>query len=341
MKQIPNIRTLHNILICRGEGSLGDAIISSCCYRGIKQANPHIKISVACYGAGYAFLKRNCYIDTIIKLPVKTRIRPHQRWASLLWAGLQLRKEHFDLVLDSSDKDFYNWRLFKWLAGGDRVLDCFTSPVKPFGSPGAHGSTHEQTILKLLGISNPDKTYDLPTTPTEQEEVSSFLAKHHLQHFIVLNPSGSVVQRRFNATTLRALYQRLLALNCPIVVPCAPDMYTYWQPIFKDMPHVFLKPTQSVFELFEWVRRCQLVITPDTSAVHIAAGFNKPTLVFYNTLSVYNAPDNPLAHIIETDPQDVNVFDWKPVDSALRLLAQNILNTQHSTDQTVAHTNII
>ncbi len=341
MKQIPAINTLQNILVCRGEGSLGDAIISSCCYRGIKQANPRIKISVACYGAGYEFLKRIPYIDKIIKLPVKTRIRPHQRWPSLIWTGLQLRKEHFDLVLDSSNKDFYNWRLFKWLAGGDRVLDCFTSPVKPFGAPGAHGSVHEQAILKLLGISNPDKTYDLPTTPTEQAIISSFLTEHNFQHFIVLNPSGSVVQRRFNPTTLKELHQRLLAWHCPIVVPCVPDMYAYWQPIFKNMPHVFLKPTQSVFELFEWVRRCQVVITPDTSAVHIAAGFKKPTLVFYNTLSVYNAPDNPLAHIIETDPQDVNIFDWKRVDNALSLLAPNTLNTPVPTGQSVAHTNII
>ncbi len=324
MKQIPNIRSLHNILVCRGEGSLGDAIISSCCYRGIKQANPHIKISVACYGSGYAFLKRIPHIDKIIKLPVKTLIRPHQRWPSLLWAGLQLRKEHFDLVLDSSNKDFYNWRLFKWLAGGNRVLDCFTSPVQPFGSPGAHGRTHEQSILKLLGIALPDKTYDLPTTPTEQQTVSTFLAEHHVRHFIMLNPSGSVVQRRFNPTTLKQLHQRLLAFNYPVVVPCAPDMYAYWKPIFEGMSHVFLKQTQSVFELFEWVRRCQLVITPDTSVVHIATGFHKPTLAFYNTLSVYNAPDNPLAHIIETAPQDVNILNWKLVDTELNKLAQHV-----------------
>ena len=103
MKQIPNVRNLHNILVLRGEGSLGDAIISSCCYRGLKQANPSAKITVACFGSSYEFLKNNPYIDTIIKLPIPKLIRPNQRWLTLIWQGLKLRAHHFDLVLDSSD----------------------------------------------------------------------------------------------------------------------------------------------------------------------------------------------------------------------------------------------
>ena len=75
MKQIPDIRTLKNILIMRPEGSLGDAIMSTCCYREIKRANPAIKITVACFGNSYGFLKANPYIDEIFKIPIRTRIR--------------------------------------------------------------------------------------------------------------------------------------------------------------------------------------------------------------------------------------------------------------------------
>ena len=322
MKQIPSIHTLQNILICRGEGSLGDAIISSCCYRGIKQANPQCKISVVAFGSGYEFLKRIPYIDEIIKLPVRTLIRPNQRWVSLIGAGLKLRKRHFDLVLDSSNKAYYNWRLFKYLAGGERVLDCFTSPVQPFGRPNAHGSTHEQAILKLLGISNPDKSYDLPITTSEETTVQEFLTKHQIKDYVLLNPSGSVIKRRFTPQTLAQLCPRIASLSLPIVVPCAPSMYAYWQAAFSHIEGVYLTQTHSVFELFEWVRRAKLVITPDTSVVHIATGFKKPSLVFYNTLSVYNAPDNPFAQIIETDRADVNLLNWHLVDQKLVLLTE-------------------
>ena len=68
MEKIPDIRDLHNILVCRGEGSLGDAIISSCCYREIKKANPDAKITVACFGSAYDFFRHNPYVDEVFKL---------------------------------------------------------------------------------------------------------------------------------------------------------------------------------------------------------------------------------------------------------------------------------
>ena len=324
MKQIPHIRDLHNILVLRGEGSLGDAVISSCCYRGLKRTNPAAKISVACFGSNYEFLKNNPYIDTVIKLPIPKLIRPNQRWLTLIWQGLKLRRYHFDLVLDSSDKDYKNWRLFKWLAGGKHVLDCFTSPVQPFGAPHAHGSTHEQAILKLLGVENPDKTYDLPVPPKDAREVETWLQTHHIKDFILLNPSGSVEKRRFSAATLHKLCELLTRFQCPLIVPVMPSMQKHWQTIFNDVPNTYVKPTQSIFELFEWVRRAKLVITPDTSVVHIAAGFQKPTLVFYNSYSVYNAPDNPRALIVQTDRADVNKFDWKAVETQLQALQKTL-----------------
>ncbi len=320
MKQIPNIHQLHNILIMRGEGSLGDALISSCCYRNIKKANPSVKLSVVCFGAGYAFLKNNPYIDTIIKLPIPKIIRPNQRWLTLVWWGLKLRRYKFDLVLDSSDKDYKNWRLFKWLAGGDHVLDCFTSPVRPFGAPNAHGSTHEQAILKLLGIEHPDKSYDLPILPADQKEVQSWLNAKNINTYVLLNPSGSVLKRRFSANTLRKLCNLLADFKHPIVLPTTPALYAYWQKAITGLTSVYVKQTTGIGELFEWVRRAELVVTPDTSVVHIATGFQKPTLVFYNTLSVYNAPDNPKAVIVETDREDINKFDESVLKKRLKEL---------------------
>ncbi|MBP5403769.1 MAG: glycosyltransferase family 9 protein [Elusimicrobiaceae bacterium] len=320
MQKIPSVTDLRNILILRGEGSLGDAIISSCCYRNIKQANPQVHISVVCFGAGYQFLKENPYIDRIIKLPIPKLIRPNQRWFTLIGYGIKLRKYHFDLVLDSSNKDYQNWRLFKWLAGADRVLDCFTSPVQPFGALQKHGSLHECAILQILGIKNPSTSYDLPVPPQDQQAVQTWLTQQQVPAYILLNPSGSIDKRRFSAQTLKRLAALLAPFRQPIIIPSMPAMYAHWQEATKDIPNVHVKKTGSVFELFEWVRRATLVITPDTSVVHIAAGFSKPTLVFYNTLSVYNAPNNPHALIVETDRDDVNNCDWALVQTQLEKL---------------------
>ncbi len=317
MKQIPNVHELKNILICRGEGSLGDAVLSSCCYREIKKANPQIKITVACFGPSYPYFQNNAYVDEVVKLPVRTLIRPNQRWLSLIGAALKLRRKHFDLVLDSSRKKFWNWRLFKWIAGGDKVLDCFTSPVQPFGALAEHASQHEQAILKLLGIEHPDASYDLPVPPQTQSQVDSWLTGTHIQSYILLNPSGSISARRFSKETLHTLVKSLTGLNRPFVVPTVPAQRAMWAEVFADLPQVHVKQTADIFELFELVRRAELVVTPDTSVVHLATGYHRPTLGVYNRFSKYNAPLNPKAVILRTAPETVNKFSLEQLQEAV------------------------
>lgn len=324
MKNIPDVRALRNILVLRGEGSLGDAIISSCCPREIKKVNPQAKITVACFGAAYEFFKHNPYVDEVFKLPVRRIIRPNQRWISLFLAALKLRKRKFDLALDSSDKDFLNWTLFKRIAAGDRVLDCFTSPVRPFGSPKDHGSLHEAAILKQLGVKNPDKSYDLPIPPLTRQNAAQWLEDRAIQKYILLNPTGSVEPRRFRPGTLKKICACLRRFKLPFIVPALPGNFKELAETFKGSDDVFVKQTADVFELFELVRRAALVVTPDTSVVHIAAGFEKPSLIFYNTLSAYNAPGNPKALVLETDRADVNKFDFAEFE-ALALRCKKLL----------------
>ena len=71
MKTLPHIQDLRRILVLRGDGFLADAIISSCCYRELKKANPNLKITVACFGPAYELFKNNSYVDRVVKLPVK------------------------------------------------------------------------------------------------------------------------------------------------------------------------------------------------------------------------------------------------------------------------------
>lgn len=318
MKQIPDIRTLKNILIMRPEGSLGDAIMSTCCYREIKRVNPSIKITVACFGNSYDFLKVNPYIDKIFKIPIRTRIRRHQHWPTLIWTGLKLRRCHFDLVLDSCSKTALNYRLCKWLAASGRLLDRFTCPVQPFGAMDKHGSEHECSILRLLGIKNPSPHYDLPIPSADRQTITAWLEQEKLDRFILFNPFGSVDKHSFNPQTAEHLYKLLKTWNLPWVVPLASSSYERGKQLLGRFPNVFIKQTKNVFELFELVRRAQAVVTPDTSVVHISTGFEKHCLTFYNTPTAYALPNNPKAHVIKTALSDINTaIDWHEVEQAI------------------------
>lgn len=311
MKTIPCVKDLQTILILRGEGSLGDAVLSSCAYREIKKANPSVRITVAAYGASLGYLRQITAIDEVFELPVRRVIRPHQRWPSLIKAGLALHKKHFDLVIDSSAKNFYNWRLFKWLCGGkDRVLDFAHSPV-PFGAPLAHASRHEQAILEQLGITRPDPSYDLPVPSSAQEKLDAFTQTNAPQGYILLNPFGSVAERTLNAQTCTAAVKALPEF--PVFIACMPSQRSAAETVCRALQtqgvagHVY--QTADVFDLFALVRAARLVVTPDTAVVHIASGYHQPTLAFYNAFWIYNAPNNSQAFVVKTDRADVNRFE--------------------------------
>ena len=314
MKNIPDIHDVRHILICRPEGCLGREIASSCCYREIKKASPQTKITVACYAAAYDFCQHNPYVDEVFKLPLGAGLRPNRRWGALLWAALKLRRKNFDLLLDTSGNDFLNWRLFKRMAAGDRVLDSRSSPVQPFGSPQASAAEHEAAVLRLLGVAEPDKSYDLPVLPTARAAVAQILEREQIQKYILLYPGNSLPKNAFRPDVLKELCAALRSLKVSFVLPLAPSCTEKYHDIFKDSKDVFVVKPADIFELFEWVRRAALVVAPDTPVVHIAAGFEKPSLVFY-AVSPAHMPDNPKAQALETDKTDVNVFDWWKLES--------------------------
>lgn len=318
MKTIPSVKDLHHILILRGEGSLGDAVLSSCSYREIKKANPSVRITVAAYGAALGYLRQIPAIDEVVALPVRRVIRRHQRWPSLIKAGLALRKRRFELVIDSSAKNFYNWRLFKWLCGGkDRVLDFAHSPV-PFGAPLAHASRHEQAILEQLGVVRPDPSYDMPVPASAQEKLDAFTQKNAPCGYLLLNPFGSVAVRTLNAQTCTAAVKALPEL--PVIIVCMPSQRLAAEAVCRALQAQglagYVYQTADVFDLFALVRGAKLVVTPDTAVVHIASGYHKPTLAFYNAYYTYNSPNNPLAFVVKTDRADVNRFEQRALQQA-------------------------
>lgn len=321
MKKIPDVSELKNILILRGEGSLGDAILSSCMYREIKKANPGVKISAACFGGAYDYLAKNPYIDVLYRIPARRVIRPNQRWLALAWLGLKLRRKRFDFVLDFSAKDFYNWRLFKWLCGGDRVLDPQTSPV-PFVGETAPAKECAKQVLELFISSPVDASYELSVPKETAARVDGFVARNVPAGYILFNPFGSVGRRSLNRGAF--LYVSDFAARqsgLPVIIPCMPAQKAVVEDYLrgvKPFGKVILYQTADVFDLFALVRGSRLVITPDTAVVHVAAGFEKPTVAFYNSYFIYNSPNNPKARVIKTDPLSVSIFAQDEFEKAFR-----------------------
>lgn len=321
MQQLPAVQELKNILVVRGEGSLGDAVLSSVCYRALKKSNPHLRITIVAFASAVTYLQALPTVDEVYRLPITNVLRPNQRWPSLLWHAFKLRRRRFDLVMDSSCKDFYNWRLFKWIIGSDRVFDPLTRPGD--FTPNVHASQREKEMACRLGAQDADDSYDLPILPPAQAKWNAFAKRHLSGEYILLNPFGSVQERCLNKGAFQSVLRALGAygIACPVVVPFVPARRTQAEALWAGASYpVIGYETASLFDLFAAVQSARLVLTPDTAAVHIAAGFRRKTIAFYNNYTVYYGPNNPLAVPVFTARETVSRFNRQDVSAALRKL---------------------
>ena len=321
MQQLPTVQELKNVLVVRGEGSLGDAILSSVCYRALKKSNPQLRITVAAFASAVPYLQALPTVDEVYLLPIKRVLRPNQRWPSLLWHAFKLRRRRFDLVLDSSCKNFYNWRLFKWIIGGNRVFDPFTRPGD--FTPEVHVSAREKEMACRLGAHDADNSYDLPVPPVAQVKWNDFASARLSGGYVLLNPFGSVPQRCLDKAALQTVLDTLLVhgITLPAVVPFVPSRRPETEALLQGLSYpVFGYETKSVFDLFAAVQLARLVFSPDTAAVHIAAGFGRKTIAFYNNYTVSYGPNNPSAVSILTDRACVSRFNPQDVAAALKKL---------------------
>ncbi|MDQ1266439.1 MAG: hypothetical protein QG635_1591, partial [Bacteroidota bacterium] len=82
----------------------------------------------------------------------------------------------------------------------------------------------------------------------------------------------------------------------------------------------------NIDEVISLVKRAYLLITPDTSLVHIAAAFNIPMLALYSGLDNFFAkfaPTNDICEIVRAAPGDHGIKSIKPrdvTDALVRIL---------------------
>lgn len=317
-----NLKDIRKILILRGEGALGDAIISSFIFREIKKQYPNIKIGVVAFGACAEYYSKNKYIDDLYRLPIRHKIRSHQHWPELIWEAFKLRLKKYDLVIDSSDKTTINWRVFKWLCSKMNGLFDINHNNGSFGDYTKHRVIHEKLVFESIGLKDLNTTYDIYSTDDADRKITNWKSSNNISNIICINAFGSIKERTFNQQTINSIITGLSDKN-KYVIPCMPTQINEAKSLVSNnnRQNCFIFETKNVFELISLIQNSNIIFTPDTAALHIASGLNKPTIAFYNNYTEYYAPNNPLAKIIKTAKNNVNDFNIDDLKAIVNQIA--------------------
>ena len=272
---------VRKILFLRKDSKIGDMIVSSFVFREIKKNNPSVKIGIVCAPGNKDLIEGNPYIDYYHFLPSRS-IKDH------ITLGKELAKAGYDTVIDPTiflrNRDLLLLSMIK----AKRYIGYKKARYKLFNmdiEDEMHFSEVYRQALLLCGFKDIDTSYDIPANAESRKNVRLFLERHDLNRYIAVNFFGASNSRRFSWKNISLLLdyfcralpeKRWVLLSYPEVTPRLKSM-------LSNRKHVFIyEDTRTIFDSIELIKSADWVISPDTAIIHIASGFNKKIIGFYN-----------------------------------------------------------
>ena len=315
---------IKKILFMRYDGKIGDMIINTLMFREIKKKYPSIKIGVVTEEGAKEVIENNPNVDEIYTYN-----------KNIKRLSFKIAEEKYDLLIDFSEMLRVNQMALinlckaRFNIGIDRekwkLFDISVNSGIDFKWTD-HITERYSAYLKKIGFKENeiDKKYDIYIKETEKYK--EFLEKIRGKKRVVLNPYGASKHKSFNLETLDKLIKYLETIDVKVILIYFGDKYKELEKLKVDNKNVYIpKNIETIQDTAYLIKKSDLVITPDTSIVHLASALNK------NNISVYPprggkygvdhlvwAPKTKDTRVIfckdkrsQYDEIDINTFDFE------------------------------
>ena len=256
---------------------IGDIVLSTPLIKKIKDTYPDSDITYVTTPSGEAILKNNPHLNNII---VYDKRGEHKGISGVWQLGKRLRYENFNMVI--TPHRYLRSSILSWLSrspirkGYDIASgSClFTEKIK------YDRTKHE--VEKLLSFVAPEnkKRYEIELYPGEKEEMKGDnLWKENLledKKVVVLAPGSKWFTKQWPVEYFNKLAESLKKLsNVRLIVVGGKDEINL--PIEKENI-IDMRGKTSLLELADILSRADVVVTNDSSPIHIASAFKKPRI---------------------------------------------------------------
>lgn len=300
----------HSVAILMNDQGIGDAIVTSYLIKSLRENGLKAYVVVE---KRIAFLfEKFISVDGVLLYDKKKGIKQFRQ---------QLNGLSIDVAIDLVDKGHNSLRRSQIILainpvhsigfnqGKNRMYD--TSIF--YNQYTSHISIRSQKILQLLNIETDLIKYyvNIPTEAHDSVEtfISSSLSSG--KHIIIFNPYGSNAARSFSDKQIKTILSFLSQYdNCVTIIVGEPNKIKHIEPL----KNIIINPLTSFFETVALIKFATLVITVDTSIVHVSSIYDKKMLCIYNNRII--------------DNKFINNFVWGPnYSNALQIFTEDNLGT--------------
>jgi ADP-heptose:LPS heptosyltransferase len=308
---------------------IGDVLVSTPIFTSVKTHYPSAIVDV--------LLSENNHFVLMNDSLVRKRWIYQKKIGKVISLARSLRKEKYDFAVDMMDNPSVTSTFLCLLSGarwnvGIVKDNNYVYDIKvPMLS---RSETHiVDRIAQLLIPFHIDPTAEnlsirYSTSPESDDFVEVFLSANQLtkHQLIGINISAGGEARFWGIKNYRALLS--------FMTEKYPDLYQIllYEPAYKEKAtkivegnkNVILSPLTQTFDQFAaFIKRLSFLVSPDTSAVHLASAFNIPSVVLYvqsdKALRIWE-PYGADYEVVVTDVDDLSTIPVTSVESALKKL---------------------
>ncbi|MGB9696859.1 MAG: glycosyltransferase family 9 protein [Ignavibacteria bacterium] len=310
-------------------GKIGDTILTTPLFANLKKFFPESEVIVLCSPFNKDIISVDPYVDNFLVYDKKV--------TSTLKILLKLRLTHFDYWIDIKNeysststyflkicnpqlslgfnvgKYVFDINLFDFITGY-HYIDYATAP---FSFLLKEKSTKDELIRRPYFI-----------IPESIQGKYNHLRKKN--PIVLLNLSTDSFARRWSFRNWKELIEYLSDREFDIILTSLPDEKPQWIELLEETKYsnVYYVDAITIFEFAELIKTVDILISPDTSAIHIASCFNKPVVSLYNNVQWNINKFAPLSnhHIILKSKERNSINSISPHDvlESFSKLAQEI-----------------
>jgi len=309
---------------------IGDMVLTSPIFRELKKGLNNCEISVLASKQNLPVISSNPFIDKIF-------LNNEGNFFSVLKTLYKLRKNHYDVCIEFDHSVVPHAILRLKLINAKKVI----SPRKD-GRYGVLGSDLElynfysdfsldntitnnwMNILKFFNIHNPSNKLEFYISKKINAEINKRIRPYKNKFLIGINFDGAVKGKEIQISDLLYISRELLNIdrNILIFLIASPSKYNYLKKILQNVfiPNFISDfETQTIQHAAGLISNCQLIISPDTSIVHIAACYDVPVV------SIHEA--NMHSYKLFRPNSSISYTEFSPCHSSLYgFRTRNVIN---------------
>ncbi|MBM4168285.1 MAG: glycosyltransferase family 9 protein [Ignavibacteria bacterium] len=311
---------------------IGDVLVSTPLFHAIKKRYPKAVLDVV--------LSPNNVMAIGNEQLVRTRWVYRKNPIAAIALIRRLRRQKYDFVIDLMDNPSATSTLLVLTSGGSWTIGleksnayAYDIVVPLLSRTDVHIVERIAAILTVFGIEPIHERLQIryETTKESDRRAEDLLreSRASTRQVVAINISAGSETRFWGIENYKSLLKKLRERipTCSFLLLHKATDGTRAREIASAVPNVLVPPKTSFDEFAALIKHSDILITPDTAAVHLAAAFDIPSIVLYvqsdPTLRIWE-PYGSLAECLVTPVDDLTTISVGQVVEAFERLQRRM-----------------